>query len=126
MRKLLLLFVAGLAGLVSAFALTGSVGRSAVAGSPLHATPRHAFVGPAGAPVTLIGLNIVPVWPALPGHTWKQARYDQIAAAGFTAVRFVVHWPDFESVKGQWNETNLATLDTAVARAKAAGLYVIL
>jgi Cellulase (glycosyl hydrolase family 5) len=41
-------------------------------------------------------------------------------------VRFVLYWDDFEPNRGDWDQVNLSTLDTAVRRAKAAGLYVIL
>jgi hypothetical protein len=41
-------------------------------------------------------------------------------------VRFVLYWSDFEPQRGAFDQRNLATLDTAIARAKAAGLWVIL
>src|SRR4051812_10582756 len=72
------------------------------------------------------GLNVLPVWGSQPGNTWPQARYDQMKAKGFGTVRFDLHWSDFESTSGQFNQTNLQTLDTAIARAKAAGLSVVL
>ncbi len=70
-------------------------------------------------------MNVIPVW-STPGATWGQDRYNQIGARGFDAVRFVLYWDDFEPSRGAWNSTSLATLDTAVSRAKAAGLYVVL
>jgi hypothetical protein len=72
------------------------------------------------------GLNVLPVWGSQPGNTWPQARYDQIKAKGFGTVRFDLHWSDFEKTSGQFDQTNLATLDTAIARAKTAGLSVVL
>jgi aryl-phospho-beta-D-glucosidase BglC (GH1 family) len=83
-------------------------------------------VDASGQPVDLRGLNVVPIWRGSPGRTWDQARYDQIRAKGFNAVRMVLYWDDFEPSPGAFDQTNLATLDTAIARAKAAGLWVIL
>ena len=95
-------------------------------GPGLHTTPDHAFVDAAGNEVQLRGLNLVPIWRGSPGRTWDQARYDQIAAKGFNVVRLVLYWDDFEPQPGAFDQTNLQTLDTAIARAKAAGLRVIL
>jgi endoglycosylceramidase len=95
-------------------------------GPGLHTTPDHAFVDAGGNEVQLRGLNLVPVWRDSPGRTWEQARYDQIAAKGFNAVRLVLYWRDFEPQRGSFDQTSLQTLDTAIARAKAAGLRVIL
>jgi endoglycosylceramidase len=92
----------------------------------LHATATHAFVKADGTPVRLNGVNVVPVWSDSPGQTWSQARYDSIAAKGFESVRFVLHWDDFEPREGEFNQASLTTLDTAVGRARAAGLYVVL
>lgn len=100
--------------------------RAARALRPLHATARHAFVDPSGRPVRLVGLNVIPVWKGEPGRTWPQARYDQIRAKGFTAVRFVLYWDLMEPRRGAFDATSFATLDTAVARARAAGLRVVL
>jgi hypothetical protein len=113
-----------LAGLLALTVPTLSAG----AGAPavLHATAIHAFVDPGGTPVMLNGVDVVPVWSTSPGRTWSQARYDSIAAKGFGSVRFVLYWDDFEPAPGQFDQTGLATLDTAVARARGAGLYVVL
>jgi hypothetical protein len=92
----------------------------------LHTTATDAFVRSDGTPVALNGLNVVPVWSNSPGKTWSRARYDSIAAKGFNSVRFVLYWDDFEPSKGRFDQTSLATLDTAVSRAKAAGLFVVL
>jgi hypothetical protein len=72
------------------------------------------------------GLNVLPVWTSRPGSTWPQASYDQIRAKGFGVLRFMLHWSDFEPSSGQFDSTSLSTLDAAVARAKAAGLNVVL
>ena len=95
-------------------------------GPGLHTTPGHAFVDAGGNAVQLRGLNLVPIWRGSPGRTWDQARYDQIAAKGFNVVRLVLYWSDFEPQPGAFDQTSLQTLDTAIARAKAAGLRVIL
>ncbi|MEA2250677.1 MAG: endoglycosylceramidase [Solirubrobacteraceae bacterium] len=106
---------------------TVAQGPSAAAHGPaLRATSTQAFVDAAGRPVSLIGLNVIPVWKGRPGATWPRSRYDQIRAKGFTAVRFVLYWDVMEPAPGRFDRTSLATLDTAVARAKAAGLRVIL
>lgn len=101
-----------------------SAGR-AEAAAQLHATPQNAFVDPGGQPVPLRGFNVVPVWSTA-GSTWGAAQYERIRDKGFNAVRFVLYWDDFEPSRGSFNAANLATLDTAIARAKAAGLYVVL
>jgi Cellulase (glycosyl hydrolase family 5) len=92
----------------------------------LHSTPRYAFVTPSGLPVQLRGLNMIPVWRNQPARTWTQSHYTQIAQRGFDAVRLVLYWDVFEPRPGSYDETSLRTLDTAIARAKAAGLYVLL
>jgi hypothetical protein len=92
----------------------------------LHSTSTQPFVDSAGNPVRLIGLNVIPVWNSSPGQTWALAKYQQIRDKGFNAVRFVLYWDNFESSRGVFNQTNLTTLDTAISRAKSAGLYVIL
>ena len=79
-----------------------------------------------GTPVTLNGLNVVPVWSNSPGKTWSRVRYASMAAKGFNSVRFVLYWDDFERSQGRFDQTSLATLDTAVSRAKASGLFVVL
>jgi Cellulase (glycosyl hydrolase family 5) len=103
-----------------------AAGAAAPAPAPLHATTTHAFVAPSGGAVRLVGLNVIPVWKGEPGQTWAQQRYDQIRAKGFTAVRFVLYWDVMEPARGAFDATSAATLDTAVARARAAGLRVIL
>jgi hypothetical protein len=72
----------------------------------------------------LSGLNIQPVWSV--SGTWPQATYDQMKAAGFNMARFVLFWNRMEPARGAWNETSFATLATAIARARAAGLYVVI
>jgi Cellulase (glycosyl hydrolase family 5)/Fibronectin type III domain/Calcineurin-like phosphoesterase len=99
---------------------------SATGPQVLHATSSAPFVDPNGHEIRLLGLNVIPVWAGHPGSTWDQAKYDSIHAKGFNAVRFVLYWDDFEPAAGQFDQTSLNTLDTAISRAKAAGLYVIL
>jgi Cellulase (glycosyl hydrolase family 5)/Calcineurin-like phosphoesterase len=119
---------AGVAGCSSESETREATARAATGSRParLHATARHAFVRQNGAPVALNGVNVVPVWADSPGRTWGQARYDSIARKGFDSVRFVLYWDDFEPRRGAFDPRALSTLDTAVARAKAAGLYVVL
>jgi hypothetical protein len=89
----------------------------------LHSTSTHAFVAADGAPVTLKGLNVIPVWGR---GSLSRRRYEAIAAKGFNSVRFVLYWDDLEPRRGAYDHARLAALDTAIARAKAARLYVVL
>ena len=93
--------------------------------SRLHATGGKVRDA-AGAPVVMRGFNVIPVWYENPGLTWGPEHYRQIAAAGFNTVRFMLHWDTMEPRRGEVDRTHLATLDLAVARARAAGLYVVL
>ena len=103
------------------------VGEAHAAGpAPLHATATQPFVSPSGHPVRLAGFNVIPVFKRRPGRTWPAERYAQIRAKGFTAVRFVLYWDVMEPRRGAFDATSVATLATAVARAKAAGLREIL
>jgi len=77
-------------------------------------------------PVLLKGFDSIPVWRDHPGQTWGRDYYDRIAAKGFNAVRMVVYWSDMQPAPGTYSTTHLATLDKAIATAKAAGLYVVL
>jgi len=94
--------------------------------APLHATATQPFVAPSGRAVRLVGLNVIPVWKGEPGRTWPRERYDQIRAKGFTAVRFVLYWDLMEPARGTFDATSMVTLDTAVARARSAGLRIVL
>ncbi|MCW2901200.1 MAG: hypothetical protein JWO67_3465 [Streptosporangiaceae bacterium] len=100
-----------------------SAGRASP-GKP-HPTPGQPFVGARGHE-QLIGPNVQPVWSPVATETWGQGMYDSISAKGFTAVRFVLFWDDFEPKPGAWNETAFTTLTAALDRAQAAGLYIIL
>ncbi len=93
---------------------------------PVHSTPTQAFVTRSGRPVQLRAVNVIPVWRHAPGHTWRERDYLAIRQHGFNAVRFVLYWDVMEPSRGRFREDRLRTLDTAVARAGAAGLYVIL
>ena len=113
-------------GLTVLLVLVGSCSAGPTGVAPLHATAEHAFVTPDGNPLVMNGLNVVPVWAGRPGETWAQHHYDNMAAKGFDSVRFVLHWVDFEPRRGEFDPVSLKTLDTAIARAEVAGLYVIL
>jgi hypothetical protein len=92
----------------------------------LHSTRTDAFVDPGGRPLRLVGLNVVPVWRHHQGRTWSLDSYRRMRAVGFNVVRLVLYWDDFEPRRGEWDQPSLSALDTAVARASAAGLYVML
>jgi hypothetical protein len=105
--------------------LDGHIARSpAVVHGKLRTTAGQPFVGSQG-PVRLIGPNVQPVSSVDTG-TWDQDVYDTLRAKGFTAVRFVLFWDDFEPRPGAWNETAFQTLSTALDRAQSAGLYAVL
>lgn len=89
-----------------------------------HSTSSQAFVTSTGTSVTLKGVNLQPVWGS--GGTWGADKYISIKNEGFNTVRMVVFWKDMEPTQGAFSTTAFTTLDTAIARAKAAGLYVIL
>jgi len=76
--------------------------------------------------VPLRGFNVIPVWNTMPGKTWWPGAYSDIRAKGLNAVRLVVYWSELEPSRGQFDVTNLGTLDQSIANARAAGLYVIL
>jgi Cellulase (glycosyl hydrolase family 5) len=92
----------------------------------LHSTRSEPFVTPGGAAVRLRAVNMIPVWRGLPGSTWQAWHYRDIAREGFNAVRFVLYWDVFEPRAGGFDQVSLRTLDLAIRRAGAAGLYVIL
>jgi aryl-phospho-beta-D-glucosidase BglC (GH1 family) len=99
----------------------------AAALTKLHATATEAFVRSDGTALKVNGPNLQPVWDANDSsQTWGQGTYTAIKAKGFTGIRMVLFWDDFEPSKGRWNETAFSTLKTALARAKSAGLYVVL
>ena len=56
-----------------------------------------------GTSVILNGLNLVPAWINSLGRTWKQDRYDTIAAKGFNSVRFVLYWDAVEPRDGEFD-----------------------
>lgn len=116
-------------GTSSTTSLSGanSTQAKAAALTKLHATTTEAFVRSDGTALKVNGPNLQPVWDADDSsQTWGQDTYTAIKAKGFTGVRMVLFWDDFEPSKGQWNETAFSTLKTALARAKSAGLYVVL
>jgi Cellulase (glycosyl hydrolase family 5) len=96
------------------------------AAAALHSTRTQAFVGPDGRPVILNGVNVIAVWGPGAGRTWDRADYRSIARHGFNSVRFVVYWDELEPQRGAFDRARLATLDRAVAAARAARLRVIL
>jgi len=61
-----------------------------------------------------------------PGFTWSQPNFDDIAALGARINRAVIHWDQFEPVRGVMDPRAIASLDRHVARAQAAGLYTLL
>ncbi|WP_394823867.1 glycoside hydrolase family 5 protein [Pendulispora albinea] len=75
---------------------------------------------------TCTGTNLQPVWdPNDSDGTWGQSVYTNIRQKGFTCVRFVLFWDDFEPAQGRWNENAFASLEVGFNRASTAGLKVI-
>jgi Cellulase (glycosyl hydrolase family 5) len=96
---------------------------------PLHSEPpgedgdvSRAFVTSDGERLILNGVNMFPVIGA--SRPWGREDYEDIADKGFTAVRFLLRWSDFEPQPGRFQ--NLELLDQAVSEARDAGLYVVL
>ncbi len=79
-----------------------------------------------GRPVLLRGFNVIPIFEDLPGKTWEAWHYRRMRGLGLNVARFVLYWSDLEPSRGRFDEQRLATLDTAIARAREAGLYVVL
>ena len=75
----------------------------------------RAFIDGHGCKHVLNAVNIFPGWNA--------DHYTSIRAKGFNAVRLLVKWASHEPAPG---EIDLGDIDTAVANARAAGLYVII
>ena len=75
----------------------------------------RAFVDPAGCQVVLDAVNIFP--------NWQLPHYHSIRARGFNAIRLLIPWDTYEPARGQ---IDLGDIDTAVANARAAGLYVMI
>ncbi len=84
------------------------------------------IVDAGGRSVLLRGFNVIPIFDELPGQTWETDHYRRMRALDLNVVRFALYWSDFEPSPGQFDEQRLATLDTAIARARDAGLYVVL
>ncbi|WP_167472774.1 glycoside hydrolase family 5 protein [Nocardia arthritidis] len=116
--------LAGILLVASSFAISGEAG-AAPQPERLHATPGQPFVNSSG-PVTLFGPNVQPIWDPKTTDTWSQGTYHEIRRKGFTAVRMVLFWDDFEPQQAQWNKTAFDTLKKAVGYAKDEGLYVVL
>lgn len=88
-------------------------------------TTSSGFVDGHGCPVTLDGFVIDAYWGS-GTDTWQASTYQQIASAGFTAVRVWINWSDFEPTQGNFSSVAFQTLDAAVQSAHDAKLYVIL
>ncbi|MGK3982586.1 cellulase family glycosylhydrolase [Sorangium sp. So ce136] len=93
-----------------------------------HTAYPHAFVNAQGSSVRLNGFNARESTVYNPQNGWSQtqAHFATITSKGFNAVRFTLDWFSFEPSQGVFNQTAINALTTAVANAKAAGLYIIL
>lgn len=56
--------------------------------------------------------------------SWSQASYDDMAALGARVVRLIVLGDQFEPAQAWIDPTMIGHLDTDVARAQAAGMYI--
>lgn len=91
----------------------------------LHSSSSQPFIDSSGTPVAMTAINLEGVFSAT-GGSYAQNKFDSIRAAGFTAVRLNVFWDFMEpQQQGSFNAAAFSALDTSIARAKAAGLYVI-
>jgi hypothetical protein len=72
------------------------------------------------------GFNMHAATTAGSSWTWPNSDYADIANNGGKVLRTVVIWSAYEAQQGVLNPTNLAALDTHIARAQRNGLYVIL
>jgi hypothetical protein len=79
-----------------------------------------------GREVMLRGFNVIPIWVDSPGRTWAAHHYREMRRSGFNTVRMVLHWDELEPERGRFDAERLATLDRAIAHARAAGLFVVL
>jgi hypothetical protein len=115
----------GAAALCALVMLIGAGSADAAYPAKLRTTST-AIVDGEGARQTLRGFNVMPIWADSPGGTWGPEHYRQMKAKGFNTARLVLYWSDFEPSRGRFNTTHLATLDKAIANARAAGVYVVL
>jgi hypothetical protein len=106
--------------------LAASAPSAPVSNELFHTAYPHAFVNAAGQSVRLDGVNVKRVINPADNWTHSVANYQPLKAKGFNVLRFALDWPDFETANGVFNPTAIALLKTAVANAKAAGLFVIL
>ena len=83
-----------------------------------------AFVDQRGCKLAWRGINAFAIWNDPPRVALDGDDYEEMRRHGFTGVRLVAPWRWFEPERGRF--VNLEMLDTAIARAKAAGLYVVL
>ncbi len=87
------------------------------------------IVGAEERPVRLRGVNAFALNES--GSALPSAEFSRMADAGFNVVRLIAFWDQFEplppeSARPRYDQNALRGLDTAVQRAEAAGLYVIL
>jgi hypothetical protein len=84
----------------------------------------------AGGPLWLCGFNH-PAYFSGGTSTYSQAAFNSMFARGFRVVRPLVRWAHIEpnapvGSTHTYNQTYLQTLDLAIARAKAAGLWSVI
>ena len=81
-----------------------------------------------GADIGILkGMNVhVAPTTSSPTFVWPQSDYTAMGQVGMRFVRHVIHWDVFEPTEDALNQTAIASLDTAISRAKTAGMYTLL
>jgi Cellulase (glycosyl hydrolase family 5) len=83
--------------------------------APTASEVSRAFVDANGCQVVLNAVNIFPGWEA--------KHFQSIRAKGFNAIRLLIPWRTYEPARGQ---INLSAIDAEIAKARDAGLYVMI
>lgn len=96
------------------------------AAMPSLSTSEGRIVDADGRAVKLRGVNVIPLDAGNPSRAYPAAHFRRIRDAGFNVARFVLYWRHLEPERGRFDETRLRAIDTAISRARRAGVYVVL
>lgn len=96
-------------------------------GAPLLKVEDGRLLDQAGRQVFLWGMNVGEKSSARRHESWHEAEdFRNLRRWGMNAVRLLLFWSAIEPEPGRYDETYLASVDASIARARDAGLYVIL